>query len=47
MNDESGMMNNKEVNSMEDVLTIHIPDEIRQKLNRTPEEMGKRCVNSH
>jgi predicted HTH domain antitoxin len=39
MNDESGMMNNKEVNSMEDVLTIHIPDEIRQKLNRTPEEM--------
>lgn len=24
---------------MEDVLTIHIPDEIRRKLNRTPEEM--------
>lgn len=24
---------------MEDVLTIRIPDEIRQKLNRTPEEM--------
>ena len=24
---------------MEDILTIHIPDEIRYKLNRTPEEM--------
>ncbi len=24
---------------MKDVLTIHIPDEIRHKLNRTPEEM--------
>ena len=24
---------------MEDILTIHIPDEIRHKLNRTPEEM--------
>ena len=30
---------NKEINSMEDILTIHIPDEIRHKLNRTPEEM--------
>lgn len=26
---------------MEDVLTIRIPDEIRQKLNRTPEEMSR------
>ena len=33
----------KEINSMEDILTIHIPDEIRHKYNnhRTPEEM---CV---
>jgi predicted HTH domain antitoxin len=36
----SGMyITNKEINSMEDILTIHIPDEIRHKLNRTPEEM--------
>jgi hypothetical protein len=34
-----GHITNKEINSMEDVLTIYIPDEIRHKLNRTPEEM--------
>ena len=26
---------------MEDILTVHIPNEIRQKLNRTPEEMSR------
>jgi predicted HTH domain antitoxin len=26
---------------MEDVLTIHVPSEIRQMLNRTPEELAR------
>jgi len=27
-------------NVMEDILTVHIPNEIRRTLNRTSEEMG-------